>query len=403
MNISSPFKISSLLCVVLLLQLQPGWTDILIDNFDDGNFTMETWDDGQWLGTDGSAFEDPVTGDGGTALRAAPALGVFDIFFVSLKAADIIPSAGGFAYRFGSDGITPASPVDPSLDFHTLILTGGFNRTATSDISANNYLRVTASNGGTTPTDATFYVSFTEGPDAACPTCPIVGQSNGPWIDPDGGGPMPEELGISITATPEVYIIDLADLRVDTIVDTLSDTAKGFVAACAGCPGAPGAADLTTTTLISFGYQRRGTEAGSNTMTVEFTIDDIILMENLPDVTTSSTISVDEVGAGSSDTFTVVLDAMPSHDVTISAVSSDTGEGTVTPASRTFTQANWDVPQTFTLNAVEDSITDGDQNYTIDLSITTSDLYYSTLTPTAINASTVDNGVPVTLSDFNVE
>jgi hypothetical protein len=40
---------------------------------------------------------------------------------------------------------------------------------------------------------------------------------------------------------------------------------------------------------------------------------------------------------GSTDTFTVVLDAQPASDVVISVSSGDTGEVTVSPATLTFT------------------------------------------------------------------
>ena len=118
--------------------------DTLIDNFDDGNFTMENWDNAQWLFVDGSTTEDPLTGDAGTGFRAANTLGIFDIPFVSSKAANIVSYAGGNAYEFGSAGITPASPNNSALDWHTLLLIGGYNRSALSDLSAMNYVRVTA-------------------------------------------------------------------------------------------------------------------------------------------------------------------------------------------------------------------------------------------------------------------
>ena len=51
---------------------------------------------------------------------------------------------------------------------------------------------------------------------------------------------------------------------------------------------------------------------------------------------------VDE--SGTTDTFTVVLDAQPTSDVVITLVSSDAGEATVTSIF-TFTPANWDTPQ----------------------------------------------------------
>ena len=55
---------------------------------------------------------------------------------------------------------------------------------------------------------------------------------------------------------------------------------------------------------------------------------------------------VDE--SGTTDTFTVVLDAQPASDVVISLATDDTGEATVT-STLSFTPANWDTPQTVTV------------------------------------------------------
>jgi hypothetical protein len=69
--------------------------------------------------------------------------------------------------------------------------------------------------------------------------------------------------------------------------------------------------------------------------------------------------------AGGTATFTVVLDAAPTDDVTIGLSSDDTSEGTVSPASLTFTSSDWDTPQTVTITGVDDVISDGDITYTI--------------------------------------
>ena len=45
--------------------------------------------------------------------------------------------------------------------------------------------------------------------------------------------------------------------------------------------------------------------------------------------------------------------------------SSDTTEGTVGPASLTFTTANWNMAQTVTVTGVDDAVVDGDVAYTI--------------------------------------
>ena len=69
--------------------------------------------------------------------------------------------------------------------------------------------------------------------------------------------------------------------------------------------------------------------------------------------------------AGGTATFTVVLDAQPTADVTVGLSSSDATEGTVLPASLTFTSANWNTAQTVTVTGVNDDIDDGDIAYSI--------------------------------------
>jgi len=61
----------------------------------------------------------------------------------------------------------------------------------------------------------------------------------------------------------------------------------------------------------------------------------------------------------------VVLTAQPTADVTIGLSSSDITEGTVAPASVTFTPVTWNVPQTVTVTGVDDLLVDGAVAYTI--------------------------------------
>ena len=69
--------------------------------------------------------------------------------------------------------------------------------------------------------------------------------------------------------------------------------------------------------------------------------------------------------AGGRAHFTVVLNTQPSADVTIALSSSNPSEGTVSPASLTFTSDNWNTPQTADVTGVDDSLDDGDIAYTI--------------------------------------
>lgn len=69
--------------------------------------------------------------------------------------------------------------------------------------------------------------------------------------------------------------------------------------------------------------------------------------------------------AGEADTFTVVLTAAPTADVTMMLSSSNPNAGTVSPASVTFTPANWSTPQTVTVTGVLNPAAAGPQDYVI--------------------------------------
>ena len=88
------------------------------------------------------------------------------------------------------------------------------------------------------------------------------------------------------------------------------------------------------------------TASGLNVTGVTVTITD----NDTHGVTVSGT-SVSAV-EGSTATYTVVLDSQPTANVVVAATSSATTKATVT-AARTFTAANWDTPQTFTVSGVE--------------------------------------------------
>ena len=82
-------------------------------------------------------------------------------------------------------------------------------------------------------------------------------------------------------------------------------------------------------------------------------------------IVVSPTAGLTTTEAGGTATFTVVLTSQPSAGVTIDLSSSDTGEGTVAPASVTFTAATWNAPQTVTVTGADDSVADGPRAYGI--------------------------------------
>ena len=107
---------------------------------------------------------------------------------------------------------------------------------------------------------------------------------------------------------------------------------------------------------------------------------------------TISSISDNTTELGDNATFTVLLNSQPSANVTVGVSSSDTGEGTVSPSSLTFTNSNWSTAQTVTVIGVDDNTTDGNQSYTIVLAAaSSSDSNYNNLNPSDVSLSNLDD------------
>ena len=96
--------------------------------------------------------------------------------------------------------------------------------------------------------------------------------------------------------------------------------------------------------------------------------------------------------SGTTDTFTIVLDAEPASDVVFTLSSNDTGETTVT-SSVTFTPGNWDTPQTVTITGVDDDIIDGEQGSTITITVddANSDNDFDAVADQTVTAATTDD------------
>src|SRR5438874_2715488 len=123
--------------------------------------------------------------------------------------------------------------------------------------------------------------------------------------------------------------------------------------------GADGAVAYTIVTAAAIstdpGYSGRGRAEGRETDT-----DDDVA--GITVITTSGRTTTE---AGGTAMFTVVLTSQPTANVTIGLSSSDLTEGTVSPASLTFTSGNWNTAQTVTVTGVDDFSADGATPYTI--------------------------------------
>src|SRR5262249_18207717 len=104
---------------------------------------------------------------------------------------------------------------------------------------------------------------------------------------------------------------------------------------------------------------------GGKYLVAAHSASDLTLTTAQATIVVNPTSGLTTTGRGGTARFTVVLGPQPTSDVTIGISSSDTTEGTVSPASLTFTTANWNLPQTVTVTGVDDSVQDGDIAYTI--------------------------------------
>ncbi len=105
---------------------------------------------------------------------------------------------------------------------------------------------------------------------------------------------------------------------------------------------------------------------------------------------------------GGSDSFGVVLKRIPSQDVIVAFASSDPSEGSVSPVSLTFTPGNWFMEQTVTLTGVDDALVDGNKNYSIASTVTSSDAGYNGIATNDVSAMNADDDqYGVTVSPVN--
>src|SRR5256885_7878072 len=98
---------------------------------------------------------------------------------------------------------------------------------------------------------------------------------------------------------------------------------------------------------------------------------------------------------GGTATFTVVLTSQPTANVTIGLSSSDLTEGTVAPASVTFTPGNWNTAQTVTVTGVDEFGVDGSVAYAIVTAAATStDGIYNGMNAADVGVTNTDDDTP---------
>ena len=111
---------------------------------------------------------------------------------------------------------------------------------------------------------------------------------------------------------------------------------------------------------------------------------------------TESATSTDVTEAGGTDTYDVVLDLEPAATTTIT-MSSDS-QATTTPATLTFTTANWSTPHTVTVSAVDDAVVELSP-HTGTISHTASGGSYDGVSISNVVANITDDDASVTITE----
>jgi len=151
--------------------------------------------------------------------------------------------------------------------------------------------------------------------------------------------------------------------------------------------------DVTGITNIVVGFEFDENGGGDGYTTSSFTVAETPAAT--PGITLSA-VSGNTNEDGTTATLTVVLNTQPATNVVLNTVSGDTDEVTIAPAILTFTNTNWNIPQTITATGVDDAIQDGSTDTTITIAVddVNSDDTYDAIADVTTTITNEDNELP---------
>jgi hypothetical protein len=323
-----------------------------------------------------------TTEAGGTA--------TFQLSLSSQPAADVVVALSSSDPTEGT--VSPASVTFTAANWNvaqTVTVTGVDDLVADGDIAYSVQLVGTSTDAGYSGRTGTVSVTNRNDDLAGYAATPSSG-----LVTTEAGGTATFQLSLSSQPAADVVV---ALSSSDTTEGTVSPASVIFTVAnwnVAQTVTVTGVDDLVADGPIAYAIQMVGTstDAGyaGRTGTVSVTNTD----NDFAGITVGAPSGTSTSEAGTSVTFTMVLASQPTADVTIPLSSSDTTEGTVSPASVTFTTANWNVAQTVTVTGVDDLLADGTQSYVIAIGPATSaDVGYQGRDPADLTFTNTDNDV----------
>ncbi len=159
---------------------------------------------------------------------------------------------------------------------------------------------------------------------------------------------------------------------------------------------ASGAATINASLTASVAEGEVISATATNLTTNDTSEFSAVVTAHVPQIVITSTGPLVTSEGGGSCKFNVSLNAAPSADVVVKILSKDTGEGTVSVSTLTFTSSNWNVAQEVTVTGVDDSLGDGDVAFTVQASIVTasSATEYAAVSSQNVTVTNSDNEAP---------
>lgn len=113
-----------------------------------------------------------------------------------------------------------------------------------------------------------------------------------------------------------------------------------------------------------------------------------------PGMLQSNTVMVVEE-TGLTNNYTLELLSQPAADVHVTLSFSQEGQITVDLPTLTFTSADWNIPQTVVVSAIDDSVVEGQHEVNILYAVTSEDEHYDALDMEAMLVTITDNDLPI--------
>ncbi len=298
------------------------------------------------------------------------------------------------------------------------------------DVDNRNDARTVSVSHAASSSDPTY-----EGIDISDVTAVVIDHSAGATINQMNRGSGASSAGVTINESDDFTSVTekSGDGRSDTYAVVLDSepTANVTITVTSGTVGAAAVSPATLTfattnwrmaqTVTVTGVDDQVDQSSDRSVTIshsatssDTTYDQINITNVTAMVVDNDTASItinesggvsvtEAAGEGRTDTYTVVLESEPTAAVTITVESGDSGAATVSPATLTFTTANWRTAQTVTVTGVDDQVDQSsDRSVTISHSATSSDAQYNNISISSVTATVVDDDPGLKLKGWHL-